>query len=66
MSSARRGAATIAAIFVIAFGGGILTGRATAPAPGPAACSRPSLPSGDQELVHGVIWTCTDGVWHTR
>lgn len=34
--------------------------------PGPRACTRPALPSGDQMLRHGVIWTCSDGVWHTR
>ena len=33
---------------------------------GPKACTSPSLPSGDQQLVNGVVWTCTDGVWHTR
>jgi hypothetical protein len=32
----------------------------------PHPCTRPDLPSGDQELVHGTILTCTDGRWHGR
>jgi len=34
--------------------------------PVPRPCASPALPSGDQALVHGAIWTCTDGTWHTR
>jgi hypothetical protein len=33
---------------------------------GPRACSRPPLPSGDQMLRHGQLFTCTDGTWHLR
>jgi len=32
--------------------------------PVPRPCASPALPSGDQALVHGAIWTCTDSVWH--
>jgi hypothetical protein len=31
--------------------------------PGPAACSRPSLPSGDAARIHGHEAVCTGGRW---
>jgi hypothetical protein len=30
---------------------------------GPAACSHPSLPSGDAARVGGQMFVCTDGTW---
>jgi hypothetical protein len=54
---------TLTAIAAAAAGLGFGAAHWTEPAAGPAACARPSLPSGDAMRAHGAEFVCTDGTW---